>query len=70
MKPEQFGIIQRQLDELDIVTCIVPVVTGKLYEVIVNSEIKKQYKSRRSAKSFIIKLLKQHEQHHNQKCKP
>ena len=67
MTAQQFGLVQRQLDDLDIVTCINPVVAGKVYEVIVNSEIKKQYKSRRSAKLFIIKIHKKNGQHHSKK---
>lgn len=45
---QKFTVIQRQLDDLGYLTSINRIITGKRYKV------------RRSAKSFIIKLYKQH----------
>ena len=60
LSPQQkFTIIQRELDDLGFLSCINRIITGKRYEVIVNGELKKQYKTRRSAKKYIIKLLNQ-----------
>lgn len=56
---QKFTLIQRQLDDLGIMTSINRIITGKRYEVFVNGEVKKQYKVRRSAKSFIIKIYKE-----------
>lgn len=59
LSPQQkFTLIQRQLDDIGYLTSINRIITGKRYEVIVNGEVKRVYKTRRSAKSFIIKIPK------------
>ena len=57
LSPQQkFTIIQQKLDDIGFITAINRIITNKRYEVIVNGELKKQYKTRRSAKLFIIKI--------------
>jgi hypothetical protein len=57
LSPQQkFTIIQQNLDDIGFITAINRIITNKRYEVIVNGELKKQYKTRRSAKLFIIKI--------------
>lgn len=57
LSPQQrFTIIQKKLDDIGFITSINRIITNKRYEVIVNGELKKQYKTRRSAKLFIIKI--------------
>ena len=59
LSPQQkFTIIQQKLDDIGFITAINRIITNKRYEVIVNGELKKQYKTRRSAKLFIIKIYK------------
>lgn len=53
---QKFRIIQQKLDDLGYITTINRIITNQRYEVIVNGELKKQYKTRRSAKLFIIKI--------------
>lgn len=62
LSPQQkFTTIQKNLDDLGFMTHINRIITGKRYEVIVNGAIVKQYKTRRSARLFIIKLYNKHE---------
>lgn len=57
LSPQQkFTIIQQKLDDIGFITSINRIITNKRYEVIVNGELKKKYKTRRSAKLFIIKI--------------
>ena len=59
LSPQQkFTIIQQRLDDIGFITAINRIITNKRYEVIVNGELKKKYKTRRSAKLFIIKIYK------------
>lgn len=55
---QKFRVIQQKLDDIGFITSINRIITNKRYEVIVNGELKKQYKTRRSAKLFIIKIYK------------
>jgi len=59
LSPQQkFTIIQQKFDDIGFITSINRIITNKRYEVIVNGELKKKYKTRRSAKLFIIKIYK------------
>lgn len=57
---QKFTVIQRELDDFGFLTFINRIITGKRYEVIVNGEVKRVYKTRRSAKKFITKIHKKH----------
>jgi len=54
---QRFSIIQQKLYDLGYLTYIKRIITGKVYDVIVNGEVKKQYKTRRSSKNYITKLF-------------
>ena len=58
MKQKEFRVLQRKLDDFGFLTCINRIITNKRYEVIINGEVIKAYKTRRSAKNFIIRKFK------------
>lgn len=58
MNHREFRAFQRKLDESGLLTCITRIGTGKNrnYDVIVNGEVKRNYKQRRSAKNYLVRL--------------
>lgn len=61
MTHKQFRKIQAHMDELGLITSInrIGKLSSKRYEVIVNGEVLKKYKTRRSAKGLIVKKYAQ-----------
>lgn len=61
MKQKDFRMVQNQLDTIGIISCIVKSGknTQRRYEVVVNGELLRKYKSRFSAKNRILKLYNQ-----------
>lgn len=59
MKATEFRKLQSDLDNAGVLTHINRIGrnSSRRYEVVVNMELKKKYKTRRSAKNFIVKLL-------------
>ena len=73
LSPQQrFTIIQKKLDDIGFITSINRIITNKRYEVIVNGELKKQYKMSRYISKLppeIRELAERRRIEQNPKCK-